>query len=157
MKDGRLITNGEWRALSAGLAAALRAAGAEPIIVPHSHPAAKLASLWRGGPTILTRGDAIWWGDAPDDLSANPHTMAVLQHELQHVLDYRLRLLSAVRYLANPLNWTYRWRLQAGRPWQAFGAEQRASMAEQLWRIEHGLAPPDNLYPLRKLIPWASS
>jgi len=156
MMDGRPLTDGEWRALSPGLVQALKAVGAAPAIVPRPHRAAQMASLWRGGQTILTRGDAIWWPDAPADLSISLRCMPVLQHELQHVLDYRLGQLTAVRYLTNPLNWTYRWRLKAGRPWRAFGAEQRASMAEAFWRIENGLAAADDLDALRTLIPWAS-
>ena len=81
--------------------------------------------------------------------------MAILQHELQHVLDYALGWLTAFRYLTQPRHWTYRWRLSEGAGWDAFGAEQRASIAEQLWLMERGLAPDHDLAAVRRLIPWA--
>jgi hypothetical protein len=86
--------------------------------------------------------------------------MAILQHELQHVLDFATGWLTAFRYLTHPRHWTYHWRLPddasvGGPAWDAFGAEQRASIAERLWLVERGLAPRDDLPALRRLIPWA--
>jgi hypothetical protein len=155
----RPLTVGEWEALSPGLVRALRAAGAEPNLEPRAHPAARVAGLWRRGETpVLTRGDVIWWRGAPPDIStpAWRRSMPVLQHELQHVLDYATGWLTMFRYLTHPRHWTYAWRLIDGVPWDGYGAEQRASMVEQLWLIEHGLAPEDDLAALRRLIPWAS-
>ena len=83
--------------------------------------------------------------------------MAVLQHELQHVLDYRLGWLTAARYLIHSRHWTYAWTLRPGAAWDDYGAEQRASIAEHLWRMERGLAPDDDLPALRRLIPWATA
>ena len=83
--------------------------------------------------------------------------MAVLQHELQHVLDYRQGRMTALRYLADPREWTYDWRLKPGADWRSYGAEQRASIAEHLWRIDHDVAPPDDLPALRRLVPWAAA
>jgi len=166
----RALTPGEWGAVSPGLARALREAGAQPSLEPRAHPAARVAALWRGGTPILTRGgtpiltrgDVIWWPATPPDLSAPGHErgMSILQHELQHVLDFATGWLTAVRYLTHPRHWTYRWRLPddasaGGGAWDAFGAEQRASIAERLWLIERGLAPRDDLAALRRLIPWA--
>ena len=159
---GRALTPGEWRAVSPGLARALGDIGAAPRLEPHAHPAARVAALWRGGTPILTRGEVIWWPEAPEDLSAPgwERGMAVLQHELQHVLDFASGWLTPFRYLTRPRHWTYRWRLPddalaKGEAWDAFGAEQRASIAEQLWLVERGLAPADELPALRRLIPWA--
>jgi len=153
---GRPLTPGEWRALSAGLAGALRAAGARPLIRSSAHPAARVAAVWRGTP-ILTRGDAVWWPGAPADFSTHglERGMATLQHELQHVLDYRIGRLTAARYLGHPRHWTYRWRLDAETSWDELGAEQRASMAEYLWLAERGLAAGCDLDAVRRLIPWA--
>ena len=81
--------------------------------------------------------------------------MATLQHELQHVLDYRTGWLTAAKYLSNPRHWTYRWRLDEASCWDELGAEQRASIAERLWLIEHGFAPAGDLPAMRGLIPWA--
>ena len=156
MAVGRPLTDGEWGALSPGLATALRAAGAEPLVRAAAHPAARIAALWRGGVPILTRGDLIWWPRAAADLSAPglERAMAVLQHELQHVLDYRLGRLTALRYIVDPREWTYRWRL--GGDWSGYGAEQRAAIAESLWLMERGLSPGDDLEAVRQLVPWAA-
>jgi hypothetical protein len=77
--------------------------------------------------------------------------MAVLQHELQHVLDFSTGRLSALGYLANPKNWTYQ--LPTDWDWRRLGAEQRAVLAEKLWRAEQGLA--EDLAEVRRVIPWA--
>ena len=133
----------------------MRAAGAAPRLEPFAHPAARIAGLWRGGIPILTRGEVIWWPAASSDLSTpgREREMAVLQHELQHVLDFATGRLTAFRYLTHPRHWTYRWVL--GAPWDAYGAEQRAAIAEHLWLMERGLAPGEQLGAVRRLIPWA--
>ncbi|HWA63847.1 MAG TPA: hypothetical protein VG939_20900 [Caulobacteraceae bacterium] len=152
----RSLTAGERAALSPGLAEALDAAGAAPVLRDAAHPGARIAALWRGSVPILTRGDVIWWPGAPDDLSAPglERAMAVLQHELQHVLDYRQGLLTGLGYLANPRNWIYGFDLGEGRAWAAWGAEQRASMAERLWLAERGLAHVAERAALASVIPW---
>jgi hypothetical protein len=139
------------------LTAALHAAGASPKLMPLAHPAARIAALWRGGVPILTRGDVIWWQAAPADLSARGRElgMATLQHELQHVLDYRTGHLTAVGYLTNPKHWIYHRRAEDARGWDELGAEQRASMAEQLWLVEHGFDGAHDGQALRHIIPWA--
>ena len=152
----RHLTPGEWAVLSPGLAGALRAAGAAPRIVDAAHPGAKVSKAWRGAAPILTRGNDIWWPGAPDDLSrpGREAAMALLQHELQHVLEYASGALSAAAYLANPKNWTYAYKLGPGSRWSDFGAEQRASIVEQLWRLERG-GDAAALAAHRRIIPWA--
>ena len=82
--------------------------------------------------------------------------MAVLQHELQHVLDYGTGRLTAIGYLSRPADWRYGWK-DADVSWDRLGAEQRASMAEHLWLIDHGLAPSDERPRLEAVIPWAAT
>ncbi|HEV7158285.1 MAG TPA: hypothetical protein VGN38_08020 [Caulobacteraceae bacterium] len=149
----RALTAGEWARLSAGLRAALVGAGASPIIKAAAHPAARVSALWRGSLPILARGDRIWWPRAPADVSASAG-MAVLQHELQHVLDYRTGWLTAARYLASPRHWRYGYELGPETAWETLGAEQRAMVAEHIWLMENGLAPADELERLRALAPW---
>jgi len=150
---GRHLTEAERRLLSQGLVAALAAAGAEPVIVPRSARLARLTWLWRGHVPILTRGRRIYWPGAAADFSAQPEAIAVLQHELQHVLDFSTGRLSSLGYLLNPRNWRYglphpdRW------DWARLGAEQRAALAEKLWRAEQAL--DEELEACRKAIPWA--
>ena len=152
---GRPLTAAEWTALSRGLADALRSTGASPRIVARAHPLAVIAVLWRGRVPILTRGAEIWWPGAPDDLSGAGGQMAVLQHELQHVLDYAAGCLTGARYVLHPRHWRYGYRLGTCARWERLGAEQRASMAEHIWLMEHGLMDATDLWRLRDLAPWA--
>ena len=105
---------------------------------------------------MLTSGDIIWWPAAPGDLSDTglERGMAILQHELQHVLDYRTGWLTAARYLGDPRHWVYGFDVTRGR-WEALGAEQRASAAETFWLMERGFVPSDGLSALKRMIPWA--
>ena len=159
MNISRELTPGEWTSLSPGLAGALRDRGARPRLREAAHLGARIAGVLRGTPPpVLTRGDMIWWPATPPDLSVSgcEADMAVLQHELQHVLDYRIGWLSAVRYLSHPRHWTYDFTLAATTRWNDLGAEQRASMAEALWWLEHGHGSPDDLAALRRIVPWAT-
>ncbi|MEJ0066892.1 MAG: hypothetical protein WDM85_16950 [Caulobacteraceae bacterium] len=54
-----------------------------------------------------------------------------------------------------PHNWTYRWRLGDRLRWDRLGAEQRASMAETLWRAERSPATAEMAATLREVVPWA--
>jgi hypothetical protein len=81
--------------------------------------------------------------------------MGVLQHELQHVLEYATGELTAFGYLRRPDDWTYEVELTPGLNWSQLGAEQRATLAERLWLAEHGLAPAGEVGVLRAIIPWA--
>ena len=139
--QGRGLTAGERAALSPGLVQALREAGAEPRLIPSAHPGAVVAALWRGAAPILTRGAQVHWPGLRDDLSrVSDRAMGVLQHELQHVLDYAGGELTALRYLLKPKNWVYRYRLADHSRWSDFGAEQRAQIAEHYWLLGRGRA-----------------
>ncbi|HEX4741443.1 MAG TPA: hypothetical protein VH353_08940 [Caulobacteraceae bacterium] len=160
MSRGRPLTAGEEAKIHPGLREALRAAGAQPVIIAAAHPGARLATLWRGRPPVMARGDAIWWPGAQDDFSGPwaAEALATLQHELQHVLDYRIGWLTAARYLSRPRHWSYRLEVRAGLDWDALGAEQRATAAERLWVAENspGRTSRSELRLLRELIPWAA-
>jgi len=154
----RTLKASEWAALSPGLAHALKAAGVEPVIVARAAWLARLASWWRGHVPILSMPGAIYWPGALEDFSAPglERHMAVLQHELQHVLEYGAGVLSPLRYLIQPKNWRYAYRLFPGCAWADFGAEQRARLVEDYWWIERGLKAA-LLHPVeeyRRLIPW---
>jgi hypothetical protein len=150
----RGLTGEEEQALSQGLVAALRAAGARPRIVARAAIGARIASLWRGHTPILAIGDRIFWPGALSDLSLDPRRMAVLQHELQHVLEYRTGVLGPLRYALNPRNWHYGYHCHDEADWRRFGAEQRAQIVEDLWLVERGLkAGAIDWY--RRIVPWA--
>jgi hypothetical protein len=150
----RALTDGEWAGLSPGLAAALRAAGVDPRVDDRPHPAAWLGALRFRSVPIMAVGRTIWWPGAGADFGGTG-AMPVLQHELQHLLDYGERRLTIAGYLAQPRHWTYRWSLDPPVAWDHRGAEQRASMAEALWRAERSPSGADMAARLRKAIPWA--
>lgn len=149
----RRLTAGEWSALSPGLEAALAALNVTPQIEDRPHFAAQLARVRFGSVPILTLGSTIWWPRASADVSSSTQ-IGVLQHELQHVLDFAEGRLTALRYLIFPHNWTYRWQLTEHLSWSRLGAEQRASVAEALWRAERS-GDADTVAILRNVIPWA--
>ena len=148
--QSRPLTDGERASLTPGLAQALDAAGVEPLIVARAALPARIAALWRGGVPILTWGPRIFWPRVPRDLSQSPR-MAILQHELQHVLDYATGALTPLGYVANPRNWTYSYRLGEASAWSRFGAEQRAQIVEDYWRLERAGQAADHH---RRVIPW---
>jgi hypothetical protein len=82
--------------------------------------------------------------------------MAVLQHELQHVLDFADGRLTALGYLMLPRNWSYRWKLTERLSWTCLGAEQRACVAKALWRAERSNSTR-MVAALRQVIPWAQA
>ena len=149
----RSLTANERAALSEGLWDALMAAGAFPRIAAASSPLARLSHAWRGHTPVLTLGDRIFWGRAPDDCSRQPAAMALLQHELQHVLDFATGRMSWLSYALHPRDWTYNVP-DTGWDWNRLGAEQRAVLAERLWRAEHKGAG-EEAARLRAVLPWA--
>jgi hypothetical protein len=150
----RRLTGAEWAELSPGLGGALSAAGVTPVIEARPHPAAYLARFRFGSVPIMAVGRTIWWPNARPSFAGTPH-MAVLQHELQHLLDFAERRLSIAGYLLLPHNWTYRWDPDRPLRWDRLGAEQRASIAEALWRADR-LGSTAEADRLRRVIPWAS-
>ncbi|HZZ90303.1 MAG TPA: hypothetical protein VFE13_18385 [Caulobacteraceae bacterium] len=151
----RALTSAEWSELSPGLREALAMARVSPGIDRRPHPAAYLARLRFGSLPIMAVGRTIWWPQARAEF-AGTDAMALLQHELQHVLDFAEGRLTIAGYLLLPRNWTYRWRLGAGAGWERQGAEQRASMAEALWRAERSPTGGQTAEALRAIIPWAA-
>jgi hypothetical protein len=154
----RPLTEGEWSSLSPGLAEALRAAGAKPTIIARASKPARVAALLRGGVPIMVLGSRIYWPNALEDVSGpwSAKAMSVLQHELQHVLEYATGEFSVLRYVIWPPNWRYGYWLGPDSRWKDFGAEQRASIAEHLWLIDRGLmADAAGGAHHRRVIPWA--
>jgi hypothetical protein len=153
----RFLTDGERGALSAGLAQALEAAGARPQVLARTSLAARLATIRFGYAPIMVLGQRVHWRGAHDDFSSPglERMMAVLQHELQHVLEFATGELSALRYVSSPRNWRYQYELTPASRWRDFGAEQRAMIAQHLWMSERGLPSPYAAKDLRRVVPWA--
>ncbi len=161
----RRLTAGEEARLSPGLVEALARGAVAPLLVSRTHPAARVARLWRGSTPILARRGRIFWPGAPADFAEAPaEVFSTLQHELQHLLDYAAGDLTGIGYLLRPGDWRYGYDLTPTSRWSDFGAEQRASIAGHLWLIEEGRAdlvravlsrPPPSLRAYRAVIPWA--
>ena len=151
----RGLTEAERRALNSGLLAALTRAKAEPRIVARASVLASISGLWRGHIPVLTTRRRLFWPGALIDFSSHPALMATLQHELQHVLEFATGELTYREYLLKPRNWRYVYRLELGKGFWDYGAEQRASMAEHLWLAENGHRPASEGAALRLTIPWA--
>jgi hypothetical protein len=154
--ESRCLTVEEEAALSPGLLRALEDAGAAPRIVARPALGARIAGLWRGSAPIMAWYQRIFWPGALSDVSLDPRRMAVLQHELQHVLEYATGELRPLRYALNPRNWRYAYPAHPDADWRDFGAEQRAQIVEDLWLVERGLlsvATPLAWY--RRIVPWA--
>lgn len=150
----RSLTPAERAALSPGLAAALQAAGAFPRIRDAASSLARIAAVWRGAVPVLTLGDIIHWPGAPADASRHPAAMALLQHELQHVLDYAEGRLTWWGYGLDPRNWTYRLPPAHAWTWSRLGAEQRAVLAERLWRAQQA-RDSRAAAACARVLPWA--
>lgn len=152
----RDLTAGERGALSPGLIAALDEAGVRPVVVARASLLASIAGLWRSRTPVLTLHERIFWPGALTEFAGVDEAMSVLQHELQHVLDYATGALTMVGYACRPSNWRYRYELAPGCRWRDFGAEQRACIAEDYWRLERAGALAGDERPLiyQALIPW---
>lgn len=157
LRAERGLTEGERARLNPGLLRAMARVHAEPRIIARAAIVASIAGLWRGHIPILVMGRRIYWPGALPDFSksSSPHDMATLQHELQHVLDFKTGELSILGYVLRPREWVYGYKLELGRGWWSYGAEQRATMAEDLWLAENGLKPASHGAALRLTIPWA--
>jgi len=155
MPHTRPLTPAEWDALSPGLAAALNAARVEPVIIARPSVLAVLASLWRGRAPIMVLGRKVFWPGARVDFSNDPPRMALLQHELQHVLEFATGKLSMAGYAVDPRNWIYGYRLTPQTRWEDLGAEQRAMVVQHYWLAGRGLLGAAEPERLGALIPWA--
>jgi hypothetical protein len=161
----RRLTEGEWRALSPGLVEAVIRAGVRPRNHARAALLARLARIRFAGAPVMVIGARIHWPQALEDFSLPglEPSMAVLQHEMQHVLEFASGQLSTFRYAFRPKNWRYRYELTARSRWRDFGAEQRASIAEHYWLLERGFEEaveraisrrPAPLAVYRRVLPW---
>ena len=153
----RPLTEGERAALSLGLDNALAESGVEPLIVARPSIPALIAAFWRGRSPVMVLGRRIFWPGALEDFSQGPpRAMSVLQHELQHVLEFRTGALTLFTYVLWPGNWRYGYRLTYTTAWTSLGAEQRAQAVQDYWLAQHGLLQSEaSLDAYRNLIPWA--
>lgn len=130
----RGLTVTEVSALPPGLVAAIDVAGVE-LVQAHLW-VSWLAMLIGRGPQIVVRGRRIFWPHLPADVSGDPGLLAVLAHELTHVWQYA-HGMTLWRYVLRERG-RYGYVLD-GRPFEAYGYEQQASIVEDWVRVQLGL------------------
>ncbi len=92
----------------------------------------------------MVRGAEIFWPvPAPCDCApdARPALTALFVHELVHLWQYQSGRFSVLAYAATLAPLRYHYRLSPGRGFLGFGYEQQAAIAEDYWRLTHGLPP----------------
>ena len=131
MSGSRALTQGERALVPAGFARELPL-GAVRIVSRAHNPFA------RG--RVLVRGRRIFWPGAPEDVSEERAGLqTLLVHELAHVWQYETGRLTALRYLADPRNWRYGYRV--GEAFEGLGTEAQADLIADWWRVRRGLSP----------------
>ncbi|ESQ80572.1 hypothetical protein [Asticcacaulis sp. YBE204] len=131
----RPLSDREIRALPVRLTAAL-ALDTVQLIAAH-HPVSRLSQLIGRSALIVVRGRCIFWPNLPDDLSAQPETLALLAHELTHIWQYA-NGMTLWRYMWRERG-RYRYRLVPGQGFTGYGYEQQAAMVEDWVRGLNGL------------------
>ena len=136
--DKRSLTPAERAALPQGLVAALPDG---IILVNAHHPLSHLSRLFRGFAVILVRDKTIFWPGLIDDMSRDPAHLSLLAHELTHVLQYQAGM-TVWRYIWRDVIGNlgrYSYKLEAGKPFDAYAFEQQAAMVEDWVLLSHGL------------------
>lgn len=136
---------GERRGLTVG-----ERAIAATVLGPHLDPAlcrvraeAHVLTQWSPRPLIMVRGAEIFWPTpAPADCAdaGRPALTALFVHELIHLWQYQSGRFSVLLYAVTFAPLRYHYRLAVGRGFLSFGYEQQAAIAEDYWRMTHGLA-----------------
>ncbi len=91
---------------------------------------------------ILCRGHKLYWQNYPQDFTRKPLIIqSLLIHELCHVWQYETRRLSAFRYLSDPRNWFYRYRVNPNAKFDDFPTEKQADLLQDWFLVNSGEAP----------------
>jgi hypothetical protein len=136
--DKRSLTPAERAALPQGLVAALPDG---IVLVNAHHPLSHLSRIFRGFAVILVRNKTIYWPGLIDDMSCDPAHLSLLAHELTHVLQYQAGM-TLWRYIWRDVIGNlgrYSYRLETGKPFDAYAFEQQAAMVEDWVLMSHGL------------------
>ena len=91
---------------------------------------------------ILCRGPELFWQDYPVDFTRTPLiTQSLLVHELCHVWQYETGRLTAFRYLVDPRNWKYSYRVKANADFDDYPTEKQADLLQD-WFLVNSAADP---------------
>jgi hypothetical protein len=135
----RPLTAAECRALPPGLLAVVPAG--EVVLIARHHPLSLLSQTLRGYALIVVRGRRIFWPGLTADMSQDAGRLSVLAHELVHVWQYETGM-TLLKYVWRDVilrQGRYRYRLQPGKAFTAYGYEQQAAMLEDWVRLGAGM------------------
>ena len=91
---------------------------------------------------ILCRGYDLYWQDHPNDFTRMPLIIqSLLVHELCHVWQYETGRLNAFRYLLDPRNWSYSYRVKPGAAFDDYPTEKQADLLQDWFLVNRGAAP----------------
>lgn len=78
----------------------------------------------------------------PDDFTREPLIIqSLLIHELCHVWQYETGRLSAFRYLIDPRNWRYSYRVNSDAEFDDYPTEKQADLLQDWFLLNSGVSP----------------
>ena len=91
---------------------------------------------------IVCRGPHLYWQNYPADFTRTPLLIqSLLIHELCHVWQYETGRLTAFRYLVDPRNWTYSYRVKIDADFDDYPTEKQADLLQDWFLVNSGSAP----------------
>ena len=91
---------------------------------------------------ILCRGHKLFWQNYPQDFTRMPLIIqSLLVHELCHVWQYETSRLTAARYLFDPRNWYYNYRVKEGAVFDDYRTEKQADLLQDWFLVNSGAQP----------------
>ena len=91
---------------------------------------------------IVCRGPRLYWQNYPKDFTRAPRLIqSLLVHELCHVWQYETGRLTAFRYLIDPRNWKYSYRVIDGADFDGYPTEKQADLLQDWFLVNTGKAP----------------
>jgi len=91
---------------------------------------------------ILCRGPRLYWPNYPRDFTREtPIIKSLLVHELCHVWQYETGRLSAIRYLLDPRNWIYRYKVSFHAEFDDYKTEKQADLLQDWFLVNSGHNP----------------
>ena len=91
---------------------------------------------------IVCRGSRLYWQDHPKNFTREPLLIqSLLVHELCHVWQYETGRLTAFRYLIDPRNWRYSYRVKDAANFDDYPTEKQADLLQDWFLANSGAAP----------------
>ncbi len=88
---------------------------------------------------ILCRGFRLYWPNHPTDFTRETRIIqSLLVHELCHVWQYETGRLTAFRYLVDPRNWSYSYRVRTDARFDDYPTEKQADLLQDWFLVNRG-------------------